>query len=320
MKMSASKINEKYKDLKEEILHYKCISLKQVKGEIVPKAKAYRGTKLARSSRPGNTWLELWGKEHDMKYGISLDRLMCIILYTDYTDLSGHFTSTFRNNGSFEPLQTIIKRHRNYYWMGSLLQETVGGYGQTASGTYGGFKGPFFCGMSMIMKMPEFNMHISLPTSTSCHIEVALKFSGESGIIIEFNNNHGDAQFIYGLDVSWISRFKEEDERYGHIHISALFYGLTVTLNLYRLFFGRAGIHPLNITSIRIIESSLNLEEPMSAITALDSILSTAYIEETEISGDDQYGVIMGEIFNYNTSKKEMIFNEYVYGTFSLFC
>ena len=60
------------------------------------------------------------------------------------------------------------------------------------------------------------------PTSTSRQLTVALKFSGDYGIIIGFNNDRGSAMQLKGLDVSWVSGFPEEDERY---------------VTLYRIFF-----------------------------------------------------------------------------------
>ena len=71
----------------------------------------------------------------------------------------------------------------------------------------------------MVMPMPRFAITLLSPTSTSCHIEVAARFSGNRGIIIEFHNEEGMAAWVMGLDVSWISRFKEEDERYQHINL-----------------------------------------------------------------------------------------------------
>ena len=59
----------------------------------------------------------------------------------------------------------------------------------------------------------EFNIFLYSPTSTSVRIEVAIKFSGDQGMIIEFNNKKGAAKHVKGFDVSWISRYREEDER-----------------------------------------------------------------------------------------------------------
>ena len=77
---------------------------------------------------------------------------------------------------------------------------------------------PLFCGMSFVMLMPQFNISLIGPTSTTTHIEVATNFSGDGGIIIEFDTTKGDAQNALGFDVSWISRYGwQEDERYESI-------------------------------------------------------------------------------------------------------
>ena len=104
--------------------------------------------------------------------------------------------------------------------MSKLLRETVNIHGACAnvdpSARDGDPRmlGPFYCGMSMVMNMPSFAIKLSSPTSTSKQISVATKFSGMSGILVEFWNFKGDASRVRGMDVSAISRFKEEDERY----------------------------------------------------------------------------------------------------------
>lgn len=209
-------VESKYANLKEEILNYKYIEMRHYKQEILIKAYAYYQTRLVHKMRSRNDNKDLYGiSKHEV---ISIDRLICIILYTDYTNLSADFTSTFRKNHAFESLQATKQRHRNYYWMSRLLQETVYIYGQNYNKSNKVRKkrlqGPFFCGMSRVMTMPQFAISTLSPTSTSCHMEVAMKFSGESGIIFEFNNDKGLGLWEKGLDVSWLSRYKEEDERY----------------------------------------------------------------------------------------------------------
>ena len=62
--------------------------------------------------------------------------------------------------------------------------------------------------------MPSFNICLYGPTSTTCHLEVATLFSGEEGIILQFDNTKGTARFAKGMDVSFISRYGvQEDER-----------------------------------------------------------------------------------------------------------
>ena len=68
------------------------------------------------------------------------------------------------------------------------------------------------------MNMPQFQVSLLSPTSTSVQIQVAMKFSGDSGIIIEFSNERAEIPRIKGLDASFLSRFKEEDERHVYMY------------------------------------------------------------------------------------------------------
>ena len=74
--------------------------------------------------------------------------------------------------------------------------------------------GPFYCGMSVVLNIPKYGMYIHCPLSTSVQLMVAAKFSGENGMILEMDNSKGNSVNIKGMDCSWISRYKEEDERY----------------------------------------------------------------------------------------------------------
>ena len=202
----------KYDNFKQEIINYKYINIKQYKQEIFPKAGIYHKTQMAKAMKSDD---DINSCEISQDEVISTERIMSIILYTDYSDLSCHFTSSFRQSTHFEPIQATIQRHRIYYWWSRLLKETVIVYG---SNSENGLYGPFYCGMSTVMTLSQFNIKLFSPTSTSCHLEVAMKFSGEDGVIIQFDNSKGWATQVNGLDVSWISRYKAEDERYGLLH------------------------------------------------------------------------------------------------------
>lgn len=320
-------VEPKYDNLKDEVLQYKYFDIKLYESELLPKADNYRTS----------TKIKCMKSKYDYKddYGIlqneviSIDRLMCIILYTDYSNLSSGFTSTFRRNNRFEPLQAIKKRHKNYYWMARLLRETVTVYGQRGHGdfdtetdeTINKLSGPFFCGMNAVMNLPQFNIYLLSPTSTTVQITVATKFGGYSGIIIEFGNDRGNAEYVPGLDVSYISRFHEEDERYGCLH-TFLCREYRLNLVLFRLFYGYRD-EGLNIISIRIIENHLNLKTTISAITALDNILTNNVDDHHKISGDQSYGRIISHLFDYaltdNPSNQQFPMHPYIYDTFKCF-
>eukprot|EP00484_Ammonia_sp_Unknown_P018760 CAMPEP_0197045890 /NCGR_PEP_ID=MMETSP1384-20130603/21682_1 /TAXON_ID=29189 /ORGANISM="Ammonia sp." /LENGTH=79 /DNA_ID=CAMNT_0042477575 /DNA_START=60 /DNA_END=296 /DNA_ORIENTATION=- len=63
--------------------------------------------------------------------------------------------------------------------------------------------------------MPEFQLRLNGPTSTTKWEEVALKFSGPKGVILTLNNEteFGQPAELTGFNCSWLSRYREEDER-----------------------------------------------------------------------------------------------------------
>lgn len=65
--------------------------------------------------------------------------------------------------------------------------------------------------MNVVLNVPQFNIYLISPTSTTVHLEVATRFSGEHGMILEFDNSKGNAQLLKGMDCSWISRYKEDE-------------------------------------------------------------------------------------------------------------
>ena len=97
-------------------------------------------------------------------------------------------------------------------------QQTIDVFGQSGDKhvkhALGKLCGPFYSGINIILNIPQFSIKLASPTSTTKHLSVATKFSGDSGIILQFDNDKGPAINVKGLDVSWLSRYKEEDERY----------------------------------------------------------------------------------------------------------
>ena len=43
---------------------------------------------------------------------------------------------------------------------------------------------------------------------------IFVQFCGETGMILEMDNSKGKCDGLKGMDVSWLSRFAEEEERY----------------------------------------------------------------------------------------------------------
>jgi len=66
------------------------------------------------------------------------------------------------------------------------------------------------------MNLPSFRMRLCSPTSTTSQIEVAMKFAGSHGMILQLQTkgivSHAYAH-VRAFDCSYISRYSEE-ERY----------------------------------------------------------------------------------------------------------
>merc|ERR1712228_902760 len=148
--------------------------------------------------------------------------LIAIILYTDYSAHCSEFSASFRRLSPFEHLEVTKKRNAMFWWMAKTLRETVELFGQCRCGDMNDNEdtfinqqyGPFYCGVNKPMIIPSFNIRLNAPTSTTMQIEVALKFGGRNGTIIQLNNDsHGKYDNLRAFNVSFISRYPSEDER-----------------------------------------------------------------------------------------------------------
>merc|ERR1712228_112101 len=208
-------VKQKYENFKIEMMEYSNISMVQYQ-QIMNKAKNYLKSAIVKKQKP---YKQGYSKLH---YGISenallsLWNLISLILYSDYTAHCSEFSASFRALSPFEPLEVTKERNREFWWMSKTLRETVELFGQCRSeyADNGGVKGPFYCGVNKVMVLPQFNLRLCAPTSTTMHIEVAHKFATRNGTVIQLNNNSGGQfDFLRLFNISWLSRFKDEDER-----------------------------------------------------------------------------------------------------------
>ena len=92
---------------------------------------------------------------------------------------------------------------------------------------------------------------------------------------------------------------------------------------IYRLFFG--DFRPLNLASIRIIQSNLNLRKYIQAITAFDCILSANIHSTNKIPKTARYGEIVSHLMadaldnDSRTSDNDRKLHRYIYQTFKTF-
>eukprot|EP01083_Nonionella_stella_P054738 144484_1 len=212
-------VKQKYSNFKEEIANYEHLPMRQYQTKVVAKVDSYMNTyavKRLKAAYIPHLHCDIQPNE------VVLHRhLVSLCLYTDYSDLSTHFSRTFTRNNMFESLTSVNARNSRYWWLSRSLYELVQFYGQSCEGQYNEntaefedkLCGPFFWGLYRLITFPEVSIRLYGPVSTSKQIEVAMKFSGKQGILVQLHTT-GDyyCKQVRGFDASWFSRFAGEDE------------------------------------------------------------------------------------------------------------
>lgn len=305
-------IEPKYASFKEEAVNYPNLNISQY-AEACTKATKYMQTKTVKQLTAKATHPALG--DMFLHYDINIDdalqfhHILALIFYCDFSKLCTHFSSAFRKLNPFETLKSIKQRNAKYYWMSQRLRELVELFGQCSRGDtfqkypmdyeieydrgkddrskpLDALRGPYFCGMSFECNVPAFAMRLNSPTSTSKQIEVAIKFSGPSGVLFTFDNPSDNAQykFLRGFNCSWVSRFMEEDER---------------------LFFG--GFFPIKVMNLRLIKTKQNFKKFVAAIFYFDLLFNGANL--AGINANKNYFLYLDNLIKHNSKLPPFISN-----------
>eukprot|EP00483_Globobulimina_turgida_P011471 UN11493 len=98
---------------------------------------------------------------------IDAQHLLALILFTDLSKLSSHFSATFGAINAKESVNSIKNRNREFAHWSRLLYETVEYYGHgTKIGKGRNKNATFYCGMPLIYMEP-FQIRLNAPTSTT---------------------------------------------------------------------------------------------------------------------------------------------------------
>ena len=172
-------VAKKYSDYKEELLRH--LTIKNYRDIIMPKAKALIASNKGKSIRASFAvrWLHYGISRHAP---ISINHIISLITYTDCTNYSRVFSSTFRKINVTESMTSVRIRNREFCWQSKLFREAVEIYGSvcyadsdSAGGIFrSGIAGPFYTGVNCQLFIPEFAIRSCAPTSTSMHMEVAM--------------------------------------------------------------------------------------------------------------------------------------------------
>ena len=172
-------VNAKYSNYKQEILQH--LDVKIYEELVITKAKEYMKSTLVKSMKASGSL------ETILNYGIikdtpiTIDHIISLILYCDFTTYCTNFSSTFRIIGH-ENMQHAKKRNSNFWFQSKLFREAIECFG------HNGFKekGPFYSGLDCVLTIPMFNIRLNSPTSCSKNIEVSIRFAKNSGMIITY--------------------------------------------------------------------------------------------------------------------------------------
>ena len=285
-------VEPRYKSMKAELLASKFLGTADFQEFLVDKGRKYMDTARCRSIRSIYTDDPLHF-DIDGQSPLKDHHIYSLLAYTDFSELCTDFSSTYRAAYPGESLKLIKTRNSKYYHTARHLKELVQYFG--LRGLHDRVSGPFYCGMGVVLNLPQFSIRLYGPTSTSTHIEVAMRFSGTNGTIIQLNNQGSSGQLESFFDCHWVSAFPEESER---------------------LMMG--GRYKLEMESVRIIETGDNYSKFMRAFHLFDCMLSGDWPYGAAVRNAD-IRVVKASI-NERLDIKRNGYAEYVNNTFHLFC
>ena len=212
-------IEQKWSNLEEEILNNATYTLdKDTYDKAVKKAEMFlKKSEIKRlTSRNADSFWVDKGKADEFHYEIKEDtpidkqHLLSIILYTDTTTLSYHFSKSFRKLSINEPNFRFRARKSEYWNWSKIITETVNLYGTDMQHRKSDI---FYTGISTKVVFNELIAFFNCPTSTTTEKSIAITFANENGCILEVTQNIGAGESLRFFNCSFVSKFSEESER-----------------------------------------------------------------------------------------------------------
>merc|ERR1712087_93256 len=251
-----------------ELLGSGLISNEEVNGMIIAKADEYLLSAKCRKMK-SNPIGGLYGEDF-LNFGIAngtelqVQHLQAVVAYCDFTEYCTTFSASFRKLQATESIKNVNARNSRFYFCSRFLREAVMYYGCAGNenaAPNGAQSGPFFTGMSIVMKLPQFTIGFQGPTSTSKKREIAWRFAGPNGMVIELKNKEGSSAFEPLWNASWLSAFPEEDER---IWCGSIF--------------------SLQVCTVVIVKGARDYKKSIAAFYKFDALVSGEFIEGMEMS------------------------------------
>ena len=170
-------VEKKYGNLKEEILNNLVLTL-SVGQFAVTLQKAVDKLSEWRERGKQPRCIERWWKE---SYGIaegqeiSVEHIVSILLYTNFSELCYLFSATYRKTHEYEEDEDMLSRHQEYGNWGKLLRETVECFGRSMADSS---VKTFFHGVSSTLIFNSTSIRLCGPVSTtSSMFTISVSFS-----------------------------------------------------------------------------------------------------------------------------------------------
>ena len=242
---------------KTEALQSGLVTAAEFEKGVVQKAERYLKMKKCRkmmARKDGNT-------SSDYHFGIKMgsglrpEHLHALFLYTDFTKFCTEFSRSFRETSESVSIEDVVASNPKYFYTAKALREMVTLF--ESCGADDNEYGPFYCGLNCVLNIPQFAVSFQCPTSTTKTKEIAIRFAGESGMMMVMNNKGVESQYERFLNAQWLSCYPEEDER--------LFVGST---------------YHLKVESVVLIQSAKNYRLSFGAFAKLDQALNGTAMKE----------------------------------------
>eukprot|EP01084_Bolivina_argentea_P149206 260686_1 len=142
---------------------------------------------------------------------ITLQHILAIMFYTNFSELSAAFSQSFRKLTDDEDDNILLQRHSQYAHWAKYLREALDLWGTNFFESKA-CKPVFYHGLSSKMLFGGYNQHFCSPTSTTLQYSTAVMFANQGqgdGIVITLRND-GSATMFFNC-IPW-SDFAGESE------------------------------------------------------------------------------------------------------------
>eukprot|EP01083_Nonionella_stella_P237775 833806_1 len=219
-------IEPKHDSLKSELINNPIATIHQNRWDtLVKKAKWHIQTDKVKTMVFEIETPSIQNK-YDMQWRerISINHLISMMAYCNFTALSFAFSNTYRKINANESDDALRGRHRNYGWMGRYLRECTDCFGTTGFSHCYSLK--VYHGVTKQFTFESMIAYIKGPFSTTSSSSVASTFCGGAGMVLEL-----ELTFMYWTqdtcystisdlhtnvfqfcDMRWISDYVHEQE------------------------------------------------------------------------------------------------------------